>query len=159
MPTSSAAVAALVWVALGALSGSESEADASGAPPEPSTAVEVAEADEPLLDDLEPALTFVNVHVATDPTGAKVLLDNGAEACAAAPCTIEAERGSTLVLRAKLGRRRGSTAISPAEEETVLIELRAPKKSTPKPRSAQAPERKRDRPARSSDLKVPEWAQ
>ena len=157
--TVSAAVAALVWVALGALSGSESEADASGAPPEPSTAVEVAEADEPLLDDLEPALTFVNVHVATDPTGAKVLLDNGAEACAAAPCTIEAERGSTLVLRAKLGKRKGSTAITPAEEETVLIELRAPKKSTHKPRNAQAPGRKRDRPARSSDLKVPEWAQ
>ena len=157
--TVSAGVAALVWVALGALSGSESEADASEAPAESSAAVEVAEADEPLLDDLEPALTFVNVHVATDPAGAKVLLDNGSEACAATPCTIEAERGSTLVLRAKLGKRRGSTAITPAEEETVLIELRARKKSTPKPRSAQAPERKRDRPARSSDLKVPKWAQ
>jgi hypothetical protein len=119
----------------------------------------VAEAHEPLRDHLDPAHTFVNVHVATNPAGAKVLLDNGSEACAATPCTIEAERGSTLVLRAKLGKRRGSTAVIPAEEETVLIELRAPKKSTPKPRNAQAPQRKRERPARSSDLKVPEWAQ
>ncbi|MDH3817562.1 MAG: serine/threonine protein kinase [Myxococcales bacterium] len=157
--TASAAVAGLVWIAPGALSGSESEAEASEAPPESSPAVEVAEAHEPLRDHLEPALTFVNVHVATNPAGAKVLLDNGSEACAATPCTIEAERGSTLVLRAKLGKRRGSTAVIPAEEETVLIELRAPKKSTPKPRNAQAPQRKRERPARSSDLKVPEWAQ
>jgi hypothetical protein len=114
---------------------------------------------EPRLDDVEPALTFVNVHVATDPAGARVLLANGSEACATTPCTVEAERGSTLVLRAKLGKRRGRTAITPTQEETVLIELRAPKKTPPTPRSAQAPKRKRDKPARSSDLKVPEWAQ
>jgi serine/threonine-protein kinase len=157
--TVSAAVAALAWVSLGPLSAPGSEAEASEAPPESSPAVEVVEVAEPFLDDGQSPLTFVNVHVATDPAGATILLDNGSEACAATPCTVEAERGSTLVLRAKLGKRRGRTAITPTQEETVLIELRAPKKSPPKPRNAQAPKRKRDKPARSSDLKVPEWAQ
>jgi serine/threonine-protein kinase len=50
--TASAAVAGLVWIAPGALSGSESEAEASEAPPESSPAVEVAEAHEPLRDHL-----------------------------------------------------------------------------------------------------------
>jgi serine/threonine-protein kinase len=157
--TVSAAVAALAWVSLGPLSGPGSEAEASEAPPESSPAVEIVEAAEPFLDDGQSLLPLVNVHVATDPAGATIFLDNGSEACAATPCTVEAERGSTLVLRAKLGKRRGRTAITPTQEETVLIELRAPKKSPPKPRNAQAPKRKRDKPARSSDLKVPEWAQ
>jgi hypothetical protein len=155
----SAAVAALAWVSLGPLSGPGSEAEASEAPTEASPPVEIVEAAEPFLDDGQSPLPFVNIHVATDPAGATIFLDNGSEACAATPCTVEAERGSTLVLRAKLGKRRGRTAITPTQEETVLIELRAPKKSPPKPRNAQAPKRKRDKPARSSDLKVPEWAQ
>jgi serine/threonine-protein kinase len=157
--TASAVVAALAWVSLGPLSGPGSGADASEAPAGPSPVPGTIEVAEPRLDDVEPALTFVNVHVATDPAGARVLLANGSEACATTPCTVEAERGSTLVLRAKLGKRRGRTAITPTQEETVLIELRAPKKTPPTPRSAQAPKRKRDKPARSSDLKVPEWAQ
>jgi serine/threonine-protein kinase len=155
----SAVVAALAWVSLGPLSGSGSGADASEAPAGSNPAAETTEMPELLLGDAEPALTFVNVHVATDPAGARVLLDNGSEACATTPCTVEAERGSTLVLRAKLGKRRGRVAITPTQEETVLIELRAPKKTPPTPRNAQGPKRKRERPARSSDLKVPEWAQ
>jgi hypothetical protein len=118
----------------------------------------VVEIDEPVLDDVEAKLTFVNVHVATDPSGARVILDDGSVGCATTPCTLEAERGSTLVIRAKLGRRRGRTAITPTQEETVLIELHAPKKPPPTPRKAKAPEHKRHNPARSSDLKVPEWA-
>ena len=156
----SAGVAALAWVALGPVAGQWSEADASEAPAETSSpAVEVVEATEPLLADADSTLTFVNVHVATDPSGARVMLADGSEACAASPCTLEAERGSTLVIRAKLGKRRGRTAITPTQEETVLIELQAPKKSPPKSRKAEAPTRKREKPARSSDLKVPEWAQ
>ena len=58
-----------------------------------------------------------------------------------------------------VGKRRGRTAITPTQEETVLIELQAPKKSQPKPRKAEAPKRNRDKPSRPSDLKVPEWAQ
>ena len=157
--TVSAVVAALAWVSLGPLSGQGSEAGASETQAEFSPVAETVEAAEPLLADVEPALTFVNVHVATDPAGARILLDNGLEACATTPCTVEAERGSTLVLRAKLGKRRGRTAVTPTQEETVLIELRAPKKTPPMPRNAQAPKRKREKPARSSDLKVPEWAQ
>jgi hypothetical protein len=143
------------------MSGQRSEADANETSVEVSPLVEPAEAPEPLLADVEPALAFVNVHIATDPAGARIMLDDGSEACAAAPCTLAAERGSTLVIRAKLGKRRGRTAITPTQEETVLIELQAPKKSPPKPRKAEAPKRKRKRekPARSSDLKVPEWAQ
>jgi hypothetical protein len=145
---------------LGPLSGEGSEADASEAPAGSNS---VAETTELLLgdieDDVEPALTFVNVHIATDPAGARVLLDDGLEACAATPCTVEAERGATLVLHAKLGKWRGRTALTPTQEESVLIELRAPKKTPLTPRNAQAPKRKRETSARSSDLKVPEWAQ
>ena len=157
--TASAVVAVLAWVALGPNSGQRSEADASEVSAEVSPPIEPVEAPEPLLADVEPALAFVNVHVATDPAGARIMLGDGSEACAAAPCTLAAERGSTLVIRAKLGKRRGRTAITPTQEETVLIELQAPKKSPPKPRKAEAPKQKRAKPARSSDLKVPEWAQ
>ena len=155
------AVGALAWVAFGSVSGPGGEADASEASAELSSAVKPAEpqAEKPLLGDVEAAPMWVDVHVATDPAGAKILFDDGSQACAATPCTLEATRGSTLVLRAKLGMRRGRTAITPIQEETVLIELKAPKKSSVKPRKAQAPKRKRGAPARSSDLKVPEWAQ
>ena len=152
---------ALAWVAFGPMSGPGSEADASEASPEVDSVAEAigpGEEDSP-LGDPEPATTLINVHVATDPAGARVLLDDGSEACATTPCTLEATRGSTLVLRAKLGKRRGRTAITPTQEETVLIELQAPKKPPAKPRNAQASKRKREKPARSSDLKVPEWAQ
>ena len=154
--TAAAAVAVIAWVALGPGSGRGSEAGASDMPEGTGATVQI---DEPALVDAEPDLTFVNVHVATDPAGARVVLDDGSEACAATPCTLEAERGATLVIRARLGRRRGRTAITPTQEETVLIELQAPKKSQPKPRKAEAPKRNRDKPSRPSDLKVPEWAQ
>jgi predicted Ser/Thr protein kinase len=155
------ALGALVWVAVGPMSGPGSEADASEASPGVDPVAEAIEPPEEdaLLGDPEPAPMLVNVHVATDPAGARVLLDDGSDACAATPCTLEATRGSTLVLRAKLGKRRGRIAITPTQEETVLIELHAPKKSPPKPRNAQAPQGKREHPVRSSDLKVPEWAQ
>jgi serine/threonine-protein kinase len=154
--TACAVVAALAWVALGPLSGRGSEADASDASAETGPAVVI---EEPVLPDVESDLAFVNVHVATEPSGARIVLDDGSEACATTPCTLEAERGSTLVIRARLGRRRGRTAITPTQEQTVFIELQAPKKSPPKPRKAQAPKRKREKSTRSSDLKVPEWAQ
>ena len=153
--TVSAAVALLAWVLLGPASAPASEAVASEASVEQSIDVAI---EEPSPEDVEPELTFVNVHVATDPSGARVVLEDGSEACATTPCTLEAERGSTLVIRAKLGKRRGRTAITPTQEETVLIELQTPKKPPPRPRKAEAPKQKRETPARSSDLKVPEWA-
>ncbi len=159
--TASGAVAALAWVAFGPISGPGSEAGASQAPAE---VAPVAEAVEPLkteshIGELDPDPMFVDVHVATEPAGATILRGDGSEACAATPCTLEAERGSILVLRAKLGKRKGSTALTPTQEETVLIELKAPKKSKTRPRNAQAPERKREKTVGASDLKVPEWAQ
>jgi serine/threonine-protein kinase len=102
---------------------------------------------------------FVPVHVATDPAGARLLFGDGEPACDATPCTLEAEPGSTLVLRAKLGKRRGRTAITPTEEQTVLIELKAPKKPASKAASSSPPPKKKPRVSRSSDLKVPAWAQ
>jgi serine/threonine-protein kinase len=154
----SVGVAAIGWVALGSVSGSESGAEASEAQAEMGPGIETSE---PVRGDLEvpPDLTFVNVHVATEPTGARIILDDGLEACAKTPCTLETKRGATLVIRAKLGKRRGRTAITPTQEETVLIELQAPKKAPPKPRKAEAPKRNREQVTRSSDLKVPEWAQ
>jgi serine/threonine-protein kinase len=139
--TVSAAAAALAWVSLGPLSGPGSEAEASEPPPESSPAVEIVEADEPFLDDGQSPLTFVNVHVATDPAGATILLDNGSEACAATPCTVEAERGSTLVLRAKLGKRRGRTAITPSPHPSLATRRRpsASVTSQPVPRTSRFP--------------------
>ncbi|NNE18683.1 MAG: protein kinase [Myxococcales bacterium] len=153
----------LVWSSLGAVTGPGSGAEASAVPPElqqqpVAEAPDVGE-EAPPIPDAEPEPPWVNVHVASDPIGARVSYDGGAEACTSTPCTVEVTRGATLVLHAKLGKRRGRTAITPNQEETVLIELHAPKRPTPKPRSAQVPKRKRQAPARSSDLKVPEWAQ
>jgi serine/threonine-protein kinase len=153
----------LVWSALGSRSGPGSEAEASAVPFEPpqqpvAEATDVVE-EAPPIPEAEPEPMWVDVHVASDPTGARVSYDGGAKACASTPCTLEVTRGATLVLHAKLGKRRGRTAITPSQEETVLIELHAPKRPMPKPRSAQVPKRKREAPARSSDLKVPEWAQ
>jgi serine/threonine-protein kinase len=158
------AAGVLAWVALGSISGPGSEADASEAPVEPRTVAEVLEpkeeaVEELLLADAAPTPVLVNVHVASDPAGARILRDDGAELCAATPCTLDVTPGATLVLLAKLGKRRGRTAFTPTQEETVLIELHAPKKPVTKPRNAQAPQRKRNAPARASDLKVPEWAQ
>jgi hypothetical protein len=165
-----AAAGLLAWLALGSLSGSGSEAGASETV-KPyllvAEAVEVTELDEavealeadPVPPAVEPESKLVDVHVASDPTGARIVRGDGSLACASAPCRVEVERGTTLVLRAKLGKRRGRAAITPSQEETVLIELQAPKKTAAKPRSAQAPPRKRAAPARASDLKVPEWAQ
>jgi len=156
--------AVLAWVALGSISGPAGEADASEPPGELSPVAEVLEPKEETVGylgpaDAEPTPALVNVHVASDPPGARILRDNGNEVCGATPCTLEVARGATLVLRAKLGKRRGHTAITPTQEETVLIELTAPKKPAPKPRKTRAPQRKTDAQARASDLKVPEWAQ
>jgi len=156
-----AALAALVWVGFEPLFGS---GNGAGAREEPRTAAPiVAEAIEPLEDDtpgvgVEPAPQSVEVHVASVPAGAAISLDDGSEACAATPCTLQVVPGTTLVLRAKLGKREGRTAITPTDEETVLIELQAPKKLQAKPRTAKPPESKRNDAARASDLKVPEWA-
>jgi hypothetical protein len=157
-----AVVATLIGVGFGPLSRSGSGADASDPHAEQTpTAVKPIEPlkDEALLEEAEPAPLLVDVHVATLPAGAAILLDDGSEACAATPCTVQTAPGSTLVLRAKLGKRRGRTAITPTQEATVLIDLEAPKKRPAKPRNAKASEPKRKERARVSDLKVPEWAQ
>jgi len=160
------AASALAWVAVGPVSGSPSEAGANRRPAEtmPAPVAQVSELGSAPSAGVETVETvaipaLVRVHVATDPKGASVLLADGSEACSPTPCTIEATPGATLVLRAKLGKRRGRTAITPSDEETVLIQLEAPKRAKPRPRSAEAPHRERERPVRSSDLKVPEWAQ
>jgi len=153
------------WFALGPMArpGSGAEAAPAGADqglPEAESSTAAAPPRHGLeIDELEPVPTTVDVHVATDPVGARILFGDGAEACPASPCTLETEFGSTLVLRAKLGKRRGRTAVTPTQEETVLIELVAPKRASAKPRKVTAPKRTRERPERSSDLKVPEWAQ
>ena len=90
---------------------------------------------------------------------ASVVLADGSLACDDTPCAVEAARGETLVLRAKLGKRKGRVAITPTQDETVFIELKAPKKPVAKPQAQQQPKRARSSAPRSSDLKVPEWAQ
>ncbi len=154
------------WLALGPM-----QARRTGAEPEPAVAEEASTVPEPSaatapasvdvqVDALDPVPAAVAVHVATDPVGARILYANGAEACAASPCTLETELGSTLVLRAKLGKRKGRIAVTPTREETVLIELAAPRRAPVKPRKASTTTPPpREKPERSSDLKVPKWAQ
>lgn len=104
--------------------------------------------------------TTVDLHVASQPTGAAVFHGDGTAACDATPCTLTVAPGTPLALRARLGKRSGRARISPTRDETVLIELKAPRKPAPKPRkSAEArPRRPESAPRRASDLKVPEWA-
>ncbi|MGB8332285.1 MAG: protein kinase [Polyangiales bacterium] len=166
--TVSAAVAALLWLGIGPSAGRGS-GPAAGEPPRPQTLQveqkleraedEASPNDEALLADAEPGPGFVDVHVATVPKGAAILLDDGSEACSATPCTLRAAPGTTLVLRAKLGKRRGRAAITPTQDQTILIELEAPRKPQAKQRDAKPSQPRRSEAARASDLKVPEWAQ
>ncbi|MGB5312513.1 MAG: hypothetical protein WBN38_10620, partial [Polyangiales bacterium] len=105
----------------------------------------------------EPVPELVRLRVTTDPTGGAVIYGDDSTACEAAPCTLEAAPGAHLVLRAKLGKRRGRVAITPTQDETVLIQLKAPRKAATKKGVSEQPAPRRA--ARSSDLKVPEWAQ
>jgi serine/threonine-protein kinase len=166
-----AAVGVVAWAAFGSV---KSQDDRMAAAVE---VVEVAdlETSDPPLQLVEPAPTepldepadatpvpsLVQVHVATDPDGAAVRSSDGSYVCAKAPCTLEVTPGETVVLRARLGRRRGRAAVTATEDETVLIDLRAPARAA-RPVSAprvqkRAPER--GTPVRASDLKIPEWAQ
>ncbi len=129
---------------------------------EPVSAKERSEAvtEQKALPALELEPTFVNVHVATDPEGAKVMLADGTEACASTPCTLETEPGATLVLTAELGKKKGRTAITPTSDQTVLIDLQAPKRKRPsKPATAQASRPAQSSASRSGEFKVPSWAQ
>jgi serine/threonine protein kinase len=155
-------VGALGWVALGSGQGQETRelappVEASVAIPTPALADSEPVEEVPPGEAAPPLPERVRIHVATDPSGAAVLLGDGSKACNEAPCTVEASPGATLVLRAKLGKRRGRVAITPTQDETVLIELRAPSKAKPKSQDQRRAAPKRV--ARSSDLKVPAWAQ
>jgi serine/threonine-protein kinase len=159
-----AAAGVLAWIALGDGAAHESRAVANDAvtkrsfvQAQPDQAAEDLAGNPSLGGKTAP--TFVVVHVATDPPGAVVVFDDGSPACDATPCRLESTTGTTLVLRAKLGRRQGHAEITPTQDETLLIELKAPKNARPKPRSARAATQERERPTRASDLKVPEWAQ
>lgn len=166
--TTFAAVAIVAWVSLGS-SPDPSRAVAGAAVPAAAVQEATPAPELPPLPDLplvaEPASkaqsepAVVQVHVATDPVGAAVLLGDGSRACIETPCTLEAIPGQTLVLRAKLGKRRGRVAITPTREETVLIELRSPKKPAKLRAEPLQPKRRVREAPRSSDLKVPEWAQ
>lgn len=101
----------------------------------------------------------IEVHVASDPSGARVVFGDGSKACDRTPCTVEATPGSTLVLRARLGKRRGRIALTPKSEDTVLIDLEVPRSARAKASPAQAQKDPRRARGRASDLKVPEWAQ
>ena len=156
-----AAAAGILGVAVWAGLGGEPERADANARSERETAAEsvAPQREEPPLPELDLEPSFVNVHVATDPAGAKVMHADGSEACASTPCTLETEPGATLVLSAELGKRKGRTAITPTQDQTVLIDLEAPKKRASKPATAQAPKRERSSASRSGEFKVPSWAQ
>ena len=114
---------------------------------------------EPSIDETVGEPRFVVLHLATDPAGASIVFADGSPVCDATPCSVEAEPGQTLVFRAKLGKRTGRAAITPTEDQTVLIELKAPRKPMPRRAARPKPSEEPRRASRSSDLKVPEWAQ
>ena len=158
------AVGALAWVALGSSQGSPPASDepleARAAPEEPTVVDLRPISDAPSGDPADPVAPepeLVRVRVTTDPVGGAVIYSDDSTACDAAPCTLEAAPGAQLVLRAKLGKRRGRVAITPTQDETVLIQLKAPRKAAAKKQASEQPAPRRS--ARSSDLKVPEWAQ
>ncbi|MEM7136904.1 MAG: protein kinase [Myxococcota bacterium] len=163
----SCALAIGVWLGLGT---SSKDADASEQAPNVATPapVTVAEADDQLVEptptDASPVeaeiATVVDVHVATQPAGGAVFHADGSPACEQAPCTLVAVRGTPLILRARLGKRTGRTLITPTQEETVLIELKTPRRVAAKPRNSTPakPRRTKSDANRASDLKVPAWA-
>lgn len=162
-----AATGVLAMAALGmGLATSGPGAEAGQADPSPESESAEATAGVPVAPGDVPsgaavaAPTLVDLHVASKPAGAAVVHADGTPACEATPCTLAVARGTPLVLRARLGKRSGRARINPTQEETVLIELKAPRKPNPKPRkSAEArPRRDGNSPNRASDLKVPEWA-
>ncbi len=163
------ALGVIAWVALDSSSGQGDAAVSvegtqlaqSGDPrASASVAAERTSVDQDLSAVPTDGPNLVRVHVATDPTGASLLFGDGSTACESTPCTLETTPGDTVVLRARRGRRRGRLALTPTEEQTVLIELVAPKKPATASTSGVRPSSRPRRTApRSSDLKVPEWAQ
>jgi serine/threonine-protein kinase len=154
------ALGAVGWVALSSSQGPSEAPAPIVATAEPDTAESPPSNDalEAPAELLEPSPVLV--HVATDPSGASLVFGDGTPGCDRTPCTLEALAGSTLLLRAKLGRRRGRLAITPTEEQTVLIELKAPKRAASAANTGgEPPKRRQPSRSRSSDLKVPEWAQ
>jgi serine/threonine-protein kinase len=163
--TVAAVALALGWVAFGSSAGisEAAEPDAplvadtqavSVAPPTSSDELGSEGSEEP---PAEAKPRSVLLDVATEPSGARLVLGDGSLACEATPCSVETAPGSPVVLRARLGKRRGRTALTPTRDDSIVIKLQAPKKSAVTPRAEQKPARKSS--ARSSDLKVPEWAQ
>ncbi len=167
-PAIAATFALVLWAWIG--DGVGPDAEASVTPPEIETAsavpvedtTSVIEAQAPgQPEPFEETPALVNLHLATAPMGAQILHADGSQACASTPCVLEVVSGSPLVLHAKLGRRSGSTRITPNREETVLIELKAPKRVVRRARKrvdTPTPPRETKTPTRASDLKVPEWA-
>jgi predicted Ser/Thr protein kinase len=154
------AVGAIGWVAFGSTQGQAPDGGPLVVEPVETSIAEPPSDPAPVVPAVtEDAPSMVRVHVATDPEGATVRSQDGTVVCAATPCAIDATKDETLVLRAKLGKRRGRVALTPTQDRTVLIELKAPKKSVVRPQAQKAPERKKKSAARGSDLKVPEWAQ
>ncbi|MGD8316801.1 MAG: serine/threonine-protein kinase [Myxococcales bacterium] len=169
-----AALAAVGWVGVAQTAGTQGKAPTgeelsvapdpavlgmAQAPKEPPRAEPMA-----AIDDArggQDTVSTVKLHVATDPSGARLSFGDGSDACETTPCTIDAQTGSTLVLHAKLGKRRGRVAVTPAREDTVLIELAAPPRARTRTNreGVAASKRSNTRPIRASDLKVPEWAQ
>ena len=160
--TLAAALVAMGWAAFGPSQGASGEPDQDlqvAAGEHLSAVAPTAPAEDalPSTPTPEPEPEVVRVRVVTDPAGARVTQADGSLACEATPCSVEAEPGTPLVLRARIGKRRGAATLTPHQDERVIIELRAPKRATAKPRAEKKPARKRS--PNSSDLKVPEWAQ
>lgn len=175
-------VAALGWVGFGQTSGQRGQTETGDTAQDPpmdssqaatKTLTEIVQAapvpsaatpthppsTEAVDASVEMAPDSIAVHVETEPSGARIVLGDGSEACVRTPCVVETTPGATLVLRARLGKRRGRVAIAPTRDEHVRIELAAPPRARAKPEGTHASQRASQAPANPSDLKVPEWAQ
>ncbi len=102
------------------------------------------------------AKEVVEVTVQTRPPGAEVTVDGKPGGCGPTPCTIEAPPGEHLVLRARRGKKRGSTEVTPTGATTVQIALVTKRTRPTKTRPSRDVGRTPTKRSPGGDLKVPD---
>ena len=101
----------------------------------------------------EAAPEVVQIDVATDPSGARVVVEDRGVVCEATPCSFETPAGQSIRVRAALGSRRGTRDLSPTEPTAIEIPL-AGRRPGGRPRQTGGDQGAMS--PRLNDLKIPE---
>jgi hypothetical protein len=103
---------------------------------------------EPHADPVSvPGPALVTIHMTTEPNGASVQLEGGAQVCATTPCAFDVLQGTPIVLHAHRGQQQARAALRPSSATDLHLVLNAPPR---RPAAAQRGLGSQD------DLKVPE---